>query len=360
MMSYYLLDSVPHQILQQRELKDDEKEEKARGQDRDQAEEEDEEGEQGQGQQMIFGKYQHVQLPLCDKRYDIDYEKSCRKLCYSKQLALEKHRIVKFERGERRKQASARPSSKPTQENEAGDALQVHGGHVVRFIKKKERHNKVCTSKGPRDRRVRLSAHTAIQFYDVQDRLGYDQPTKAIDWLIEKAKAAIEALAELPAQNNDSFDTTDCVTQPQSIMRDKNLYPLQYHQGCDNWPQKISLGSTSKCDKEEQLHLNNEGIFSMVSQFQDYPTEQNSTQGLCLSLQSSEDQDLYLHHSSPIDFDEQALNSMSSLTDSTSIDTGRFQSLMAINSSAGNEGAQFFFNSLPSLLQQPFLRENQF
>ncbi|KAK1435184.1 hypothetical protein QVD17_00945 [Tagetes erecta] len=47
--------------------------------------------------------------------------------------------------------------------------------------------------------RVRLSAHTAIQFYDVQDRLGYDRPSKAVDWLIKKAKTAIDKLAELPA-----------------------------------------------------------------------------------------------------------------------------------------------------------------
>ncbi|RRT49973.1 hypothetical protein B296_00026640 [Ensete ventricosum] len=61
-----------------------------------------------------------------------------------------------------------------------------------------DRHSKVCTAKGPRDRRVRLSAHTAIQFYDVQDRLGYDRPSKAVDWLMKNAKAAIDELAELP------------------------------------------------------------------------------------------------------------------------------------------------------------------
>nr|XP_009790705.1 PREDICTED: uncharacterized protein LOC104238123 [Nicotiana sylvestris] len=35
----------------------------------------------------------------------------------------------------------------------------------------KDRHNKVWTSKGLRDRRVSLSVNTAIQFYDLQDRL---------------------------------------------------------------------------------------------------------------------------------------------------------------------------------------------
>ncbi|PIN20878.1 hypothetical protein CDL12_06434 [Handroanthus impetiginosus] len=80
-----------------------------------------------------------------------------------------------------------------------GEIVEVQGGHIVRSTGRKDRHSKVCTAKGPRDRRVRLAAHTAIQFYDVQDRLGYDRPSKAVDWLIKKAKAAIDELAQLPA-----------------------------------------------------------------------------------------------------------------------------------------------------------------
>ncbi|KAL9659755.1 hypothetical protein QQ045_024564 [Rhodiola kirilowii] len=60
----------------------------------------------------------------------------------------------------------------------------------------KDRHSKVLTSKGLRDRRVRLSVSTAIQFYDLQDRLGYDQPSKAVEWLI---KAAADSISELPS-----------------------------------------------------------------------------------------------------------------------------------------------------------------
>ncbi|KAK4345255.1 hypothetical protein RND71_035431 [Anisodus tanguticus] len=59
----------------------------------------------------------------------------------------------------------------------------------------KDRHSKVLTSKGLRDRRVRLSVNTAIQFYDLQDRLGCDQPSKAVEWLL---KAAAPSIAELP------------------------------------------------------------------------------------------------------------------------------------------------------------------
>ncbi|CAI9773518.1 unnamed protein product [Fraxinus pennsylvanica] len=58
---------------------------------------------------------------------------------------------------------------------------------------------KFVPPKGPRDRLVRLAVHNAIQFYDVLDRLGYDRPSKAVDWLIKKAKASIDELAHLPA-----------------------------------------------------------------------------------------------------------------------------------------------------------------
>ena len=79
-----------------------------------------------------------------------------------------------------------------------GEIVEVQGGHIVRSTGRKDRHSKVCTAKGPRDRRVRLSAHTAIQFYDVQDRLGFDRPSKAVDWLIRKAQTSIDELAQLP------------------------------------------------------------------------------------------------------------------------------------------------------------------
>ncbi|KAG6416746.1 hypothetical protein SASPL_124184 [Salvia splendens] len=58
----------------------------------------------------------------------------------------------------------------------------------------KDRHSKVLTSKGLRDRRVRLSVNTAIQFYDLQDRLGVDQPSKAVEWLLKAAASSIEEL----------------------------------------------------------------------------------------------------------------------------------------------------------------------
>jgi len=104
------------------------------------------------------------------------------------------------------------PSKKPSRL--AGQIVPVQASRVVRSTGRKDRHSKVCTAKGLRDRRVRLSAHTAIQFYDVQDRLGYDRPSKAVDWLIKNSKAAIDQLDELPPWHPNT--STDFQEQPSA------------------------------------------------------------------------------------------------------------------------------------------------
>ncbi|XP_051115187.1 transcription factor TCP17-like [Andrographis paniculata] len=61
----------------------------------------------------------------------------------------------------------------------------------------KDRHSKVFTIRGLRDRRVRLSVPTAIQLYDLQDRLGLTQPSKVVDWLLAAAHHAVDELPPL-------------------------------------------------------------------------------------------------------------------------------------------------------------------
>ncbi|KAA8526780.1 hypothetical protein F0562_008991 [Nyssa sinensis] len=117
--------------------------------------------------------------------------------------------------------------------NAGGEIVEVQGGHIVRSTGRKDRHSKVCTAKGPRDRRVRLAAHTAIQFYDVQDRLGYDRPSKAVDWLIKKAKAAIDQLAELPAWNPTTGTTANANFEQEQAQQqqEENQQQLRIHHG---------------------------------------------------------------------------------------------------------------------------------
>ncbi|CAL5327038.1 transcription factor TCP5-like isoform X1 [Camellia sinensis] len=68
---------------------------------------------------------------------------------------------------------------------------------VSRAFGGKDRHSKVSTIRGLRDRRIRLSVPTAIQLYDLQDRLGLNQPSKVVDWLLDATKHEIDELPPL-------------------------------------------------------------------------------------------------------------------------------------------------------------------
>lgn len=83
----------------------------------------------------------------------------------------------------------------------------------------KDRHSKVCTVKGLRDRRIRLSVPTAIQLYDLQDRLGLNQPSKVIDWLIDSTKDDIDKLPPLQMLHGDfnQFHPVPSALIPQDL-----------------------------------------------------------------------------------------------------------------------------------------------
>ncbi|KAG7586342.1 Transcription factor TCP subgroup [Arabidopsis thaliana x Arabidopsis arenosa] len=65
-----------------------------------------------------------------------------------------------------------------------------------RMAKKRDRHSKICTAQGPRDRRMRLSLQIARKFFDLQDMLGFDKASKTIEWLFSKSKGSIKQLKE--------------------------------------------------------------------------------------------------------------------------------------------------------------------
>ncbi|XP_073126064.1 transcription factor PCF5-like [Henckelia pumila] len=154
------------------------------------------------------------------------------------------------------------------------EIVQVEGGHIIRATGRKDRHSKVFTAKGPRDRRVRLSAHTAIQFYDVQDRLGYDRPSKALDWLIQKAKNAINQLNhELPPWNPGT-DNNAVLLAPSS---DSN--PSSGEQANDQLPE-----NTSNSTNPSSFIMQAADVNSMKSLFPtnsvNFPADNFSNQGI--------------------------------------------------------------------------------
>lgn len=103
---------------------------------------------------------------------------------------------------------------------------------VSRAFGGKDRHSKVTTIKGLRDRRVRLSVPTAIQLYDLQDRLGLNQPSKVIDWLINAVQSEIDKLPPLHFPPEDHGLMAQIAPNPRSEEPepDTNVQALSHDQ----------------------------------------------------------------------------------------------------------------------------------
>ncbi|XP_027364731.1 transcription factor DICHOTOMA-like [Abrus precatorius] len=86
-------------------------------------------------------------------------------------------------------------------EHDANTNYASHYGSISNFltqkpaIAKKDRHSKIHTSQGLRDRRVRLSSEIARKFFDLQDMLEFDKPSNTLEWLFTKSENAIKELA---------------------------------------------------------------------------------------------------------------------------------------------------------------------
>nr|AXM05034.1 cycloidea-like protein [Calendula officinalis] len=75
---------------------------------------------------------------------------------------------------------------------------------------KKDRHSKIFTAQGPRDRRVRLSIDISRKFFGLQDLLGFDKASKTLDWLFTRSKNAIKDLVEEMKHTSSSTLSNQC------------------------------------------------------------------------------------------------------------------------------------------------------
>ncbi|XP_031120053.1 transcription factor CYCLOIDEA-like isoform X2 [Ipomoea triloba] len=91
---------------------------------------------------------------------------------------------------------------------------------------KKDRHSKITTAHGPRDRRMRLSLDVAREFFDLQDTLGFDKPSKTLDWLLTKSNSAIKDLASsLGLTNSPSSTASECCDENKEKKKKKRARP---------------------------------------------------------------------------------------------------------------------------------------
>nr|UDM55028.1 TCP transcription factor 15 [Rorippa aquatica] len=262
----------------------------------------------------------------------------------------------------------------------SGEIVEVQGGHIVRSTARKDGHSKVCTAKGPRDRRVRLSAPTAIQFYDVQDRLGFDRPSNAVDWLIKKAKSAID---ELPPWNpSDTLRyaksrKTKTLISPQLQPHEETEHHHHHHHHHhhnnnqrqmreeDNESSFLpaSMDSDSIADTIKSFFPVGIGACASTQQSYHHQPLSNNTQSqdLRLSLQSFQngshfadqtEHALFSNQSNPLGF-----NSSTASWNHQSPEFEKIQRLVKWNNSGTAEGGGFVFASPSSL--QPVISQSQ-
>ncbi|KAM0048046.1 putative transcription factor TCP family [Helianthus debilis subsp. tardiflorus] len=134
----------------------------------------------------------------------------------------------------------------------------------------KDRHSKVLTSKGLRDRRVRLSVNTAIQFYDLQDRLGFDQPSKAVEWLLKAAASSIDELPSLdPPFLGEKKAETEQVKSPEcsSTSSKGSGLSLSRSENRDKARDRAREMTSRKKEKEKEMEIDSTRV--MVNGFRE-------------------------------------------------------------------------------------------
>ncbi|XP_031391584.1 calmodulin-binding protein 60 C-like isoform X1 [Punica granatum] len=104
-----------------------------------------------------------------------------------------------------------------------------------RAARGKDRHGEVCTAGGIRDLRIQLSVPAAIIFYNVQDLLGYDQPSKTVEWLINAASESISQLSSLKSSFSNAAEQLSDKNKSVRVGEDESR-PESYHLDLNNDP----------------------------------------------------------------------------------------------------------------------------
>ncbi|KAI0501126.1 hypothetical protein KFK09_016069 [Dendrobium nobile] len=128
----------------------------------------------------------------------------------------------------------------------------------------KDRHSKVCTVRGLRDRRVRLSVPTAIQLYDLQDRLGLNQPSKVVDWLLNAAQHEINKLPplEYPFENFiQPHQSSDQASKAKSTYNPDQSFDVEEHNLEVESP-ALMFQDVGICNAQSSFHQDHNLLFN--------------------------------------------------------------------------------------------------
>lgn len=106
------------------------------------------------------------------------------------------------------------PSESITTHNEDSQRISTSQDPKMKKVKKPsrtDRHSKIKTAKGTRDRRMRLSLDVAKELFGLQDMLGFDKASKTVEWLLTQAKPEIIKIANSLSNqfNHGGFSSGD-------------------------------------------------------------------------------------------------------------------------------------------------------
>ncbi|XP_054786300.1 transcription factor DICHOTOMA-like isoform X2 [Prosopis cineraria] len=138
------------------------------------------------------------------------------------------------------------------QQSIALDCNVVSGNFMTKKPSKKDRHSKIYTSQGLRDRRVRLSIEIARKFFDLQDMLGFDKASNTLDWLFTKSRKAIQELEVTARSKKKSNRTTNNTNTNMSFSSSSECDEVVSPQRVDSDSGRSRRAETEKAKKESR------------------------------------------------------------------------------------------------------------
>ncbi|KAL9226562.1 hypothetical protein vseg_002359 [Gypsophila vaccaria] len=117
---------------------------------------------------------------------------------------------------------------------------------------KRDRHTKISTAQGVRDRRVRLSINIAREFFNLQDKLGFDKASKTLGWLLDKSKDAID---ELTSTNTSSIANKGLISGFGSNVVARNIEGGEVFEVDENVDSGKNASTRKRRRKQQQLLL---------------------------------------------------------------------------------------------------------
>ncbi|CAO2825454.1 unnamed protein product [Amaranthus hypochondriacus] len=143
---------------------------------------------------------------------------------------------------------------------------------------RKDRHTKISTAQGVRDRRVRLSMNIAREFFNLQDMLGFDKASKTLGWLLVHSRSAIDELASSRTDHKDERKSSDNETSLGKNKRSK----IRVFKGVRNSSEEVKRREEARKRARDRTR-NKKNLIDHNNQIQNHQRVQQDLMMICQS-----------------------------------------------------------------------------